>query len=795
MADITITINGIKCTAKEGESILNVARANNIFIPAICYLSCCSPTLACRLCIADVDGKRAYTCNAKAKDGQVVITNTEEIEAERRAIMEVYIVNHPLECGVCDKSGECELQNYVLEAKVEEQHYAINNTYGNIENWGFTRYDPSLCIVCERCVTVCKDKIGEAALKTVPRGEELAVPKEYKDTMPKDAYAVWNKMQKSLIGKNKNENGEMISCGDCGECSAVCPVGALTSVDFHYASNAWELKKIPASNPHSSDCSLIYYEVKQTSISDPTPKIYRVSGDRDFAPLNRAARFGYDYANNVTCKDEKSFDKVVNFIQNGVGTITFNSFITNEEAFILQKIKEKFGLKLINEDAFLYQRFLRAMSKASGYNLYKGSTENVRKSDLIISVGSMLRYDMPNLAYAFNNALKMNKAFGIYAHPIHDKIVQNYSKNLLQLNYKIGSEEAILYLLLEIFAPLNELDDITSEYLQTFHTVETKVVNDEEMDINTSRLWEIAGLEDVRGKIEEIKASRENISLIIGQDILTHPRWENMAYIVGVLERVTNIKAVIAPYETNSLGVALICELDEFQEGGSFGYNRPADITISALGNGDLDMPSLNQQEGTFTNIDKRVVPTNAALSYKGYELNDIANALGIYSEHTIDYTKKLPEEHGFKDVEFDELTNYYDNAGNEHRGYLLENNIKEVSKAVSGFDELTFHNDVIYRLNPRSQFNSFVNAAHQTKITPSFYASKEFLDSHGFENGDLIDIFLKNGATLSLYAQEDINIAGEFAYVPTFDEKVNVHPLFKNYRFAEVTIKKAADE
>ncbi|MDR3346875.1 MAG: NADH-quinone oxidoreductase subunit G [Campylobacteraceae bacterium] len=794
MAEISITINGIKCAASEGETILNCARANDIFIPAICYLSCCSPTLACRLCMADVDGKRAYTCNAKVKDGQVVVTNTPEIEAERRSIMEVYTVNHPLECGVCDKSGECELQNYVLDMKVEEQNFAIANTHKPIENWGLTRYDPSLCIVCERCITVCKDKVGETALKSVPRGEELAVPKEYKESMPKDAFAVWNKMQKSLIGKNRDEDGSLLPCSDCGECSAVCPVGALTSADFHYTSNAWELKKIPASNPHSSDCSLIYYEVKHTSLSDPTPKIYRVSSDTDFAPLNRAARFGYDFENRVASKDKKAFDAVVDFIKNEAGVILFNGFITNEEAFILQKIKEKFGLKLVNEQAFVYQRFLKALSASSGESLYKGSLEGIRKSELIISVGSMLRYDSPNSVYALNNALKINKASAIYAHPIYDKIVQNYSKNLLQLNYKVGSEEAFLYLLLEMLS--DKLDEKTSEYLKTFHLSLSKEVEGGTSEVISSRLWNLCGLEDMSAKINELKGSNKRISLIIGEDILTHPRWENIAFIVGVLTREENIEALIIPPETNSLGVALICELDKYQEGASLGYNRAGNMSISALGKGELDMPSLNQQEGTFTSMDKRVVPTNAALPYLGYELNDIACALGIEADLTIDYTQKLPQEKGFKDICFDELDNHYDNAGVEHRGYLLNQSAVENTAVGDALEEFEIDGDVLYRLNPPSQFNAFVNTARQTgSRRGALYASEEFLNARGIKDGDIVKITSKNGYSLSLHAEKDRNIQGDFAYLPTFDEKLNVYPFFGGYRFDTFSIKGAGDE
>jgi len=199
-----ITINDQILEANEGESILNIARANGIYIPALCYLSGCSPTLACRLCMVEANGKVVYSCNAKAKEDMQIYTNTPEIAAERNAIMQTYCVNHPLQCGVCDKSGECELQNLTTHLNVKEQSFAIEDTHKPHKKWGLINYDPALCVVCERCVTVCKDKIGESALKTVPRGVE--VPKELKESMPKDAYAVFSKMQKSLIGPSAGEN-------------------------------------------------------------------------------------------------------------------------------------------------------------------------------------------------------------------------------------------------------------------------------------------------------------------------------------------------------------------------------------------------------------------------------------------------------------------------------------------------------------------------------------------------------------------------------------------------------------
>ena len=301
MSEIMITIDGRECRGQEGEFILNIARANDIFIPAICYLTRCSPTLACRICLVEADGKRVYSCNAKAKDGMNIVTQNEEILEERRAIMEVYDVNHPLQCGVCDQSGECELQNYTLELGVDSQSYAIPDTKRESVNWSSVlHYDAGLCIVCERCTTVCKDMIGDAAISTTKRGGS-ALDKELKTSMPKDAYAMWNKLQKSIIAPSNGT--EYTNCSDCGECISVCPVGALVSRDFAYTSNAWDLRRTPAVSAHSSDGFQIYYETKSESISNRGEKIFRVTNEWNYTSLDGSARFAYDYENRDASRD------------------------------------------------------------------------------------------------------------------------------------------------------------------------------------------------------------------------------------------------------------------------------------------------------------------------------------------------------------------------------------------------------------------------------------------------------------------------------------------------------------
>jgi NADH-quinone oxidoreductase subunit G len=827
MNEITITIDGRAIQTQEGEYILNAARANGIFIPAICYLTRCSPTLACRICLVEADGKQVYACNAKAKEGMEITTTTPNILAERRAIMEVYDVNHPLECGVCDQSGECELQNYTLEVGVDAQTYSIKDTHKPAQDWGLIHYDPALCIMCERCITVCKDMIGDAALSTVARGSD-AIEAEFKETMPKDAYAMWNKLNKSLIAPN---GGDTLDCTNCGECSAVCPVGALVSSDYQYTSNAWEHQQIPATCAHCSAGCQLSYDIKHTSITNPEAKIYRVKNEWNYVSLCGAGRYGYDFENRDVVKKPAAFDAAVAAFKKA-DTIAFTSTITNEEALILQKLKEKLGLRLVNNEALALKNFLNSYSDISGKLLYGGDLKQVHEADFVVSIGSALKTDNPNARFAMNNALSMNKGAGLYFHPISDPVIADMSKNVTQFNHAPMMEEAALYLTLDLFGDKAAMPSSVVEYLATFHSTKTVMIEetiDEKVTETVTKmvLNEESGVEEevseevtktVKKKVsKEVEvdenalfgllnapsgfadtltkylAKKEKFALMVGPDLYTHPNAANCARLVALIEKYTAFSVTMIPNLANTLGVAMICDLDGERGNYTIGYNTAGDFTLSALGEGDLDMPSLNQQEGTMTSIDKRVNPTNAALPYGGYVLNDIANALGLNGALTVSYTAQLPVEKGFKPFDFDTLPNHYTNSGEEVRGYVLENLSLSVAgdESVVAFNADKAMNDkVTYLANPVLQFSAFTARAHQLPSSGGLYVSKEAMEANGWSEGDSVRVKTSRGE-LNTVVIADGKIEGDISYLPTFDSTLNSEALFDGYRFAAVSIQK----
>ncbi len=744
---IKVTIDGKEIETTYGKTILEVARENGIYIPTMCYLTKVEPIASCRMCVVEVEGVDGMilSCQEKAVDGAVITTNTKDLERERQNIMKLYDVNHPLECGVCDKSGECDLQNKTLEFNVDSQNFSAKDMHRPVQDWGFISYDPSLCIMCEKCVRVCNEIVGSEQLQISVGG------------------------YKSTIVNTKPDN----DCVSCGECMSVCPVGALVSSDFKYTSNAWELNKIPSSCALCSAGCQMYYEVKHESIQNPKEKIYRVTNEYEFTSMCGAGRFGFDYANETAFKDREKFDAAIEAFKKA-DVIRFSSLITNEEAMLLQNIAKEVGAKLECQEAYGFKKFLRAYQSASGKSFWDAKLDSVANSDAIVVVGGRVKDEAPMVKNHIAMAVKRKKAKVVYMHPIEDSDIQNLVTKFIK--YEAGSEEGVVALLLELLTRGKELPSELKSYIDELdigYLSAESSISEEELDSINQEFWK-----------------RKRFTLVIGSDIFNHPRVENIAKMLAAIEKYSDFEILVTPPASNTLGVSLICDLEEEVEGFSVGYNAPGDFVLSALGDGDLDIPAINQQEGTICNIDRRVVPLNVALSYDGYILNDIAKELGVGRKYTIDLTKELPLEKGFKAIEFDSLEYDFSVTGEDLRGYELDSVEKEAKIELDEVEDIaSFDGIVVYNCNKAHNPNPFTQKAKLTKEEPKLIGSQQFAVAAKISDGDLVEFEL-NGKKVSRVFSIDTSYKGTIALNPTFDMGLSAFAV-SSYKFSKINIKK----
>ena len=692
---ITISINNQKISCEEGEYVIDVARRNHIFIPTICYLGGCSPTLACKMCMGETaDGKRVYTCNTRTKDGLEIFTNTPAIIKERQEIMQTYDVNHPLECGVCDKSGECELQNLTLYTKVSHQDYALPDDEKLPKSWAQALYDPNLCIMCERCVTTCKDNIGENKLKA--EKAELHSPDSYKDSMNKDPYSVWSKKQKSLISFVSDT-----PCFDCGECIAVCPVGALSYKDFSYSANAWELSKTPSTCSHCSmGCQVIYESRHFNTQGDK--RIYRVKNDFTFQPICGAARFGFSlYSKDLNSKNKSEILESILLKLKSAKALRIGD-VSNEEALIIENLAKHLNLKIYNQEAKAYQSLLKILP-------LNHTTDELKNSLTIITLGNAFRLQSPHIQYAINNTIKTKKSIKLfYMQPFLDSVVASFSRSVQSITYAPNSEIlALCALLVAIYEKSNnaKLENLIGEILKSkVESSAPEPTPDSTSDSSNqdSNAPDSSQTQKVSYKIfddhnisldvfRDMAGSLDNASLVVGADIFHSQNAKNLesiALALGFLEYECGVKIYIATLGANTAGIARICTLidDDLLDSGVLGIRAKGEITFDCawhddkglLGNiPDFILPSLKQMQGSITNFENRLLPLSQALDYDGLSLLDVANyALKDSSwqdESTLsDYTHKLPKERGFLDVKYKNLKNFFTQGGEDKRGYAL---------------------------------------------------------------------------------------------------------------------------
>lgn len=204
---INLKIDGIDVSVPEGTTVLEAARKVNIDIPTLCFLKDINEVGECRMCIVEVEGRRGFvtSCIQKVEEGMIVRTNTPEVEETRRVVLDLILSNHKRECLTCIRNGNCELQALAQKYNIQEIEYDGERIKYEIDDFSPSIVrDLNKCILCRRCVAVCKNVQNIGAIDTVNRGF------------------------KSAVSTTNEKSLNDVNCTFCGQCIEACPVGALS---------------------------------------------------------------------------------------------------------------------------------------------------------------------------------------------------------------------------------------------------------------------------------------------------------------------------------------------------------------------------------------------------------------------------------------------------------------------------------------------------------------------------------------------------------------------------------------
>ena len=220
---IQLTIDGVELSVPKGMMILEAAESIGTRVPHYCYHPGLSSPAQCRLCLVELEGapKLVPSCVTEVQEGQVVHTDSEPALRMREGVLEFYLANHPLDCPICDQSGECKLQDYVFaEGRAHGRSREPKRVFGRDDFGGDVLFYGDRCVMCTRCVRFMNEVACEPLLTVVERGNHSVIDTFFDEGLDGSLYS-----------------GNIID---------ICPVGALVSKDFLHKARAWDLEHTPS---------------------------------------------------------------------------------------------------------------------------------------------------------------------------------------------------------------------------------------------------------------------------------------------------------------------------------------------------------------------------------------------------------------------------------------------------------------------------------------------------------------------------------------------------------------------
>src|SRR3990170_4143797 len=501
----TVKVNGKEITVEDGTLILDAAKSAGFEIPTMCFHARLSKLASCRVCLVEIVGQRKLqpSCVTPVMHNMEVLTESPVVKSARSAMIDLLLANHPLDCPVCDKGGECELQDITFKFGPRKSPFGEEKRRFHEEDYILSPViiqNANRCIQCKRCVRICAETVGAEVLGSIDRGAgtgETSFVKEYLD------------------------------CDHCGNCIEVCPVGSLMSRSFRYKSRPWDLKGVDTVCTYcGTGCQLTVQarngEVLRV-ISKPdkgiTQETLCARGRYVYSFINSHERLVTPMIRKGGTLEPATWDEALKAIREGITGAVRNG----------GKIGGIASSRLSNEELYLFQRLMRGVLKTnhidSGSRWNTGAVKTFAEvmelsrggvsiydalnTDTLLVIGSSISDENPVTDYMIRRLSKNKKMNIIIASPRGMKLD---SSAALTLRHRPAAEGEIISGISRVLYDKNadKLNDLSGKE-------PLKNISKENISSLTGTDW---------GRIEsaaDFMSSSNSVTLAVGNDVLRGP--------------------------------------------------------------------------------------------------------------------------------------------------------------------------------------------------------------------------------------------------------------------------------
>ncbi len=429
-AAIALSVDGETVTAKAGVSLYDVVSSMGKIVPAMCYHYTFDPFGSCGMCLVMQDGKKApvRSCTAKAAEGMVIRTEGDDLFAARKKAVEKHLSVHPLDCPVCDADGHCELQDMAFQHEVTSLANAKQKNIPEDTRSLVLDFNMNRCIACGECINICKDVLRIDALQF----------------MKKDGFT-------QVVAKGD----QPLDCEFCGDCLAVCPVGAITNKFSKYVYKPWQLRKTTTTCNYCGDGCQLYVETKDTEVVRVTsPLSWKHKwGDRGDTVNGHGGicvrgRFGFQFIDSrdrlktpLMRRDgrlvpvswiealETAAERLARITEaHGADAVAgmITARCTNEELYVFQKfMRTVVGTNNVDSSArYGHMNFVRAAHHALGVHRMMNTSEDLTRAKAILVVGADMTETNPVASVRVKAAIGTSNASVIVVDSMHTNLAR-----------------------------------------------------------------------------------------------------------------------------------------------------------------------------------------------------------------------------------------------------------------------------------------------------------------------------------------------------------------------------------